>query len=187
MTGRISLRDTAINGLHVMQRIVIGDQRGSLERLFCAQELAGILFGRSVRQINRTMTHKRGTVRGMHFQNPPFAEMKIVTCTSGRVFDVALDLRKGSSTFLHWHGEILDSKEHRSLIIPEGCAHGFQTLTDDCEMLYLHTADYTRDAEGGVSPRDARTDIRWPLPISELSERDASHPHLSQEYLGVAL
>lgn len=164
-----------------------GDARGFLERLYCDAELASALGSRRIQQVNRTLTASRGTVRGMHFQHPPAAEVKIVSCLRGRVFDVAVDLREGSSTFLHWHGEILGGDEHRSLIIPEGCAHGFQTLTDDCEMLYLHTASYTPASEDGVHPNDPRLAIEWPEPISTLSARDGSHPLLPPEFNGISL
>ena len=97
------------------------------------------------------MTASRGTVRGMHFQHPPHAETKFVSCLRGEVFDVAVDLRNGSPTFLHWHAEILSADNHRTLVIPEGFAHGFQTLSDDCEMLYFHTAAYNPEAEGGLN------------------------------------
>lgn len=185
--SRISLVETSIPLVRVLERDFIGDRRGGLRRLFCDQELADILQGRVIRQINQTITHARGTVRGMHFQYPPHAEMKIVTCTKGRVFDVALDLRRDSRTFLKWHAEILDGTSSRSLFIPEGCAHGFQTLDDDCEMLYFHTSAYLKEAEGGIHPNDPCVGIVWPLPFTELSERDASHPMLTHDYVGIDL
>jgi dTDP-4-dehydrorhamnose 3,5-epimerase len=123
----------------------------------------------------------------MHFQLPPHAEMKLVSCMRGRVFDVVVDLRHGSPTFLQWHGEELSAESGRTLCIPEGFAHGFQTLTDDCEMLYLHTAAYEAAAERGVSPVDPRVAIRWPLPIAQLSERDAGHAPLADDYAGIRL
>lgn len=98
----------------------------------------------------------------MHFQRTPHAEMKLVSCVRGLVFDVAVDLRRGSPTFLRWHSELLSADNHKTLVIPEGFAHGFQTLTDDCEMLYLHTTAYAPDAEAGLNPQDARLAIAWP-------------------------
>jgi dTDP-4-dehydrorhamnose 3,5-epimerase len=123
----------------------------------------------------------------MHFQHPPHAETKFVSCLRGEVFDVAVDLRQGSPTFLHWHAEILTADNHKTLVIPEGCAHGFQTLTKDCEMLYLHTNAYRADAEGGLNAIDTRLAILWPLPITEQSERDSTHPFVSEDFCGVTV
>src|SRR5437867_11965562 len=137
MSSRFDVRRTPIEGLHVVRREPIGDRRGFLERLFCAEDLKSLVGERHIQQINLTHTSRRGTTRGMHFQRPPFAEMKFVSCVRGRIFDVAVDLRRNSPTFLRWYGEVLSSDSHTALVIPEGFAHGFQTLTDDCELLYL--------------------------------------------------
>ena len=153
--------------------------------MFCSQELAELLGDRRIAQINHTFTAKTGTVRGMHFQHPPHAETKYVACLRGTVFDVAVDLRRDSPTFLHWHGEVLSGDNHRTLVIPEGFAHGFQTLIEDCEMLYLHTHPYVPGAEGGLNAMDSRLAIAWPLPISERSARDTDHPLLTEEFIGI--
>ena len=121
----------------------------------------------------------------MHYQLPPSAEAKIVSCLRGAAFDVAVDLRRDSPTFLQWHAETLSAENHRSLVIPEGVAHGFQALADDCELLYFHTAAYDPAAERGLHPGDPRLAIAWPLPVERLSERDASHPPLTPEFDGV--
>jgi dTDP-4-dehydrorhamnose 3,5-epimerase len=143
--------------------------------------------GRAIAQINHTLTTRTGTVRGLHVQRPPHAEMKIVTCLRGAVFDVAVDLRGGSPTFLQWHAEHLTAENRRWLVIPEGFAHGFQTLTDDCEMLYLHSASYMPSAEGGLDATDPRLAIPWPLPIAERSPRDEGHKRLTAEFEGMQL
>jgi dTDP-4-dehydrorhamnose 3,5-epimerase len=108
-----------------------------------------------------------------------------VNCLRGEVFDVAVDLRHGSPTFLHWHAEILSANNHRTLLIPEGFAHGFQTLTEDCELLYFHTAAYQPSAEGGLNAQDSKLDIRWPEPVIELSSRDAAHPSVNVAFVGL--
>jgi dTDP-4-dehydrorhamnose 3,5-epimerase len=185
MNSRFDLLATPLPGLTLMQRKPFADSRGYLERLFCAQELQGLLPGKTIVQINRTLTTRRGTVRGMHFQYPPYAETKLVSCLHGEVFDVAVDLRQGSPTFLHWYGEILSDDNHKTLVIPEGFAHGFQTLSDGCAMLYLHTGAYRPNAEGGLHSQDQRLAIRWPLPIGELSPRDAAHPLLLDDFVGI--
>lgn len=183
--SRLHFTDLPLSGLKLIQRQPIGDGRGYLSRLFCAEELAATGWVKAIAQINYTYTAKCGTVRGLHFQYPPHAEMKFVQCLRGEVFDVAVDLRRGSSTFLHWHAEVLSEENHRTLIIPEGFAHGFQALADGCEMLYFHTAAYCKEAEAGLHALDPRLDIHWPLPISDLSQRDSEHPGIGDEFQGV--
>lgn len=183
--SRFTLNATPLAGLTLVQRHPIGDQRGYLERLYCCDELADLLDGRAIAQINRTLTVKTGTVRGLHFQYPPHAETKLITCLKGEVFDVAIDLRQGSPTCLHWHAERLSADNHRTLVIPEGFAHGFQTLAANCELLYLHTAPYQADAEGALNAVDPRLAIAWPLPIAERSARDQAHPLLEEGFIGI--
>lgn len=184
--SRFSVMQTPISGLKLIERKSLSDQRGFFERLFCIRELESMMNDRSIVQINHTFTAKRGVVRGLHFQHPPHAEMKIVTCLQGEIFDVAVDLREGSS-FLQWHAELLSAGNFRTLVIPEGFAHGFQALTDDCELIYLHTARYDPKEEGGLSPLDPRLAIEWPLAISELSDRDKSHPMIDESFKGLVV
>lgn len=187
MSSRFDIQDMPIQGLRLLQRKPIGDNRGYLERMYCSEELISLIPGKSIVQINHTLTVQRGTVRGMHYQQPPHAETKFVSCMCGEVFDVAVDLRRDSLTFLHWHAEILTADNKKTLVIPEGFAHGFQTLTKDCEMLYLHTTAYRADAEGGLNASDPRLGIQWPLPIAEQSARDSAHPIVSEDFNGMAL
>lgn len=186
MSTRFDILDTPLSGLRLLQRKPIGDSRGYLERLFCADELQALVPGKHIAQINHTLTASRGTVRGLHFQRPPHAETKFVSCLRGEVFDVAVDLRHNSPTFLRWHAELLSADNHKTLVIPEGFAHGFQTLTDNCEMLYFHTAAYQPGAEGGLNAQDSRLAIQWLLPVAGLSPRDAAHPLLNDDFTGVA-
>lgn len=174
--SRFTVSNLPLAGLKLVERQRIGDSRGFLSRLFCAEELAAAGWAKPIAQINHTYTAMRGTVRGMHFQRPPHTEMKLVSCIRGEIWDVAVDVRAGSPTFLHWHAERLSADSGRALLIPEGFAHGFQTLTDDAELLYCHSAAYNAGAEAGLNPLDERLAITWPLPISELSARDAAHP-----------
>lgn len=185
MTSRFHVRETPLRGLKLIQRKPISDQRGSLERLFCADELEPLTSGKCVAQINHTVTTRSGAVRGLHFQLPPYAEIKFVSCLRGEVFDVAVDLRQGSPTFLLWHAEVLSADNHLTFAIPEGFAHGFQTLRDGCEMLYVHTAPYRPTHEGGLNAKDPRLGVRWPRDITEWSERDASFPFLTADFDGV--
>ncbi len=183
--SRLKLRETALPGVGVIERHALGDQRGWFERLFCDEELQPVLGGRRIRQINRSFTAELGVVRGLHFQYPPSAETKVVSCLRGEVFDVAVDLRAGSKTFLQWHGEHLSADNRRSLLIPEGFAHGFQTLVDDCELLYLHTAPYDADREGGYDALDPKIGIDWPLAISRRSPRDEGLPTVPDDFEGI--
>jgi dTDP-4-dehydrorhamnose 3,5-epimerase len=187
MSGRFDVRETTLPGMYLLQRTPQSDERGWLERLYCATDLADVLGTRTIAQVNRTLTRTKATVRGMHFQVQPSAEAKIVSCLRGAIFDVAVDLRRDSPTFLQWHGEMLSEENRRSLFIPEGFAHGLQTVVDDCELLYLHTAAHDPAAERGVHPLDPRVAIEWPLAIGDLSERDASHPLLGPEFDGIVV
>jgi dTDP-4-dehydrorhamnose 3,5-epimerase len=184
---RFDIEPTPLADLMLLKRNIIGDHRGYFERLFCHTELEPLLGKRAIVQINHSYTAREATVRGMHFQHPPHAELKMVCCLRGKVFDVAIDLRHDSKTFLKWHGETLTAENWHTLIIPEGFAHGFQTLTDDCELLYLHTAAYAPTAEAGINPLDPRLGITWPHPINDLSDRDADHPFLTDSFAGLYL
>jgi dTDP-4-dehydrorhamnose 3,5-epimerase len=185
--SRFTVETLPLAGLRAVTRQRVGDNRGFLSRIFCADELAEAGWAKPIAQINHTFTARRGTVRGMHFQRPPNAEMKLVTCLKGEIWDVAVDLRSGSPTFLQWHAETLSAENGRALLLPEGFAHGFQALTDEVELLYCHSAAYVPAAEGGLNPRDRRLAIEWPLPISEMSNRDTQHPVLDEEFAGVAV
>src|SRR5690606_18115935 len=162
----MKLHATPIAGLWEVQTEPRGDERGQLTRLFCADQFNTIRPGLRFVQTNLSFTAQRGTVRGMHFQRAPALEAKLVRCLRRRVFDVAVDLRAGSPTFRRWHAVELSQDNHRQLFIPEGCAHGFQTLSDDVELLYQHTAAYAPDCEGGVRHDDPALAIAWPLPVS---------------------
>lgn len=176
---------TPIIGLHLLKRSQKSDNRGFFERLFCQKTLSMILETRTIRQINHSFTATEGTVRGLHFQFPPHAEMKIVSCIKGEVFDIAVDLRRDSPTFLRYYSEILSEKNSLSMVIPEGFAHGFQTLTNDCELLYLHTADYCPHKEGALNALDPRLGIEWPRLILNRSYRDSQHEMISDKFLGI--
>ena len=183
--NRFTLEKTPLSGLFVLKRQPLADDRGYFERLFCENDLREALSGKHIAQINHSFTLKQGTVRGMHFQRPPCAETKIVTCLRGEVWDVAVDVRRGSPTFLSWHGEILSARNCRSLYIPEGFAHGFQTLTDDCAMLYMHTEPFNQASEAALSIVDPRLAIDWPLPVTGLSPRDKDHAPITDDFSGI--
>jgi dTDP-4-dehydrorhamnose 3,5-epimerase len=179
MSARFAISTTPLPGLVELKTNPRGDARGYFERLYCIEELGPYVPATGIKQINRTLTRTRGTVRGMHFQFPPHAETKLILCLRGEVFDVAVDLRRDSPGYLHWHATVLSATNNRMVVIPTGCAHGFQTLTEECELLYFHTADYHPAAEGGINPCDPSIAIAWPLPVVGLSERDAALPEVA--------
>lgn len=178
---------TPLNDLKVVQRKAFDDHRGFLSRFYCADEFAERGVNKRIAQINHTLTCKKGAVRGLHFQRPPHAETKLVSCLKGEIWDVAVDLRCDSPTFLQWHGEILSAENRKSLLIPEGFAHGFQALTENCELIYLHTETYHPEAEDALNVVDPKLSIIWPLPIGDLSDRDRNHPLIDQNFLGIKL
>ena len=186
-SARFDIIDTTLAGLKIVQRKPIADDRGFFARFYCAEEFKVAGLCKPVTQINHTLTKRLGAVRGLHFQYPPHAEAKVVSCIRGKIFDVAVDVRRGSPTFLKWYGDILSSENQNSLLIPEGFAHGFQTITADCELLYLHTADYSADAEGALHHADPQIGISWPLSVTELSAHDQNHPYVDESFLGVEL
>lgn len=183
----MKLHPTPLAGLYEIAHTPVGDARGRFTRLFCEQELAPVRSGLHFAQINLSETQGRGTVRGMHYQMPPAAEAKLIRCLRGRVFDVAVDLRAGSSTFLQWHAVELAEDNDRAIFIPEGFAHGFQALTDEAHLLYLHTARWTPACEAGLHYGDPRLVIAWPLPVAMVSDRDRSYPRIDDSFTGVCL
>lgn len=185
--SRFQFHSSALNGLRVAERKAIGDERGFLSRIFCADDLREAGWSWPVSQINHSLTKVLGTVRGMHFQSPPAAEAKLVSCIRGAVWDVAVDLRGESPTFLQWHAEELSAANRRALLIPPGFAHGFQALEPDSELVYVHSASYSPSHEGALNPRDPRLAIRWPLDIAAISEKDANSPMIGPDFKGVAL
>jgi dTDP-4-dehydrorhamnose 3,5-epimerase len=154
------------------------DDRGVFSRFFCSRELAPLIGPREIVNVNFSRTSRKGSLRGLHFQRAPHREMKLVRCLRGSVYDVIVDLRRESATFLQWHGEILSAENHLMLVVPEGFAHGFQALDDESELLYLTTAFYEAGAEGGVRYDDPALSLAWPLPVADISGKDAGHPLL---------
>lgn len=187
MSGRFELLQEPMEGLKLLRRKRFGDERGYLSRLFDAEDMSDLGWRGGVFQINETVTKRAGTVRGMHYQHPPFAEAKLVTCLAGRVEDVVVDIRAGSPTFLKHFSVELSDDNALSLLIPEGFAHGFQTRVDDVRMIYAHSAPYRPEAEGGLHPLDPALAIAWPIAIEALSDRDRSHAPLEFDFPGVVL
>ena len=176
---------TEMAGSFVIDVDPFTDERGWFARFYCKNEFKKIGHSKEWVQLNHSSTNKRGTIRGMHFQNRPFSEIKMVKCIAGSIYDVIIDLRNGSSTFLHWFGIILSAENKKMLYIPEGFAHGFQCLEDKCELIYHHSEFYTPEAEAGIPFDDPKINIQWPLPTTNLSVRDRNHPYLNENFNGI--
>lgn len=176
---------TTIDGAYEVYSLPNSDERGSLERLFCERELWQILCDKYIKQINYSKTALKGTIRGLHYQKSPHLEAKLIRCVQGEVWDVMVDLRKNSKTWLHWYATKLGPELNKSIFIPEGCAHGFQALTDNVEMLYCHTANYEPASEGGIAYNDPAIGVDWPVEITYISARDKSHPFVGEGFNGV--
>ena len=178
---------TPLEGAAEIQCFPIRDHRGWFARYFCQKELSELNGGREIQQINSSLTIKRGAIRGLHFQNPPYAEDKIVRCIAGRIFDVIVDIRKGSPTFGHWHSVTLDAEEMNMVYIPKGFVHGFQTLDDNCQILYLHTEFHNHESEGGFRFDSPMLAIPWPIEITDISERDRNLNYLEPSFEGIEI
>lgn len=178
--------ETALAGAFVASSRPFCDHRGRFARLFDRDILSAIHADRAIVQINHSLTIAAGAVRGMHFQRAPHFEAKWVRCIRGRVFDVAVDLRGGSPTFLQHVSVELSEKAANAFFIPEGCAHGFQVIEPGSELLYLHTQSYVPSAEGGVRWDDPLLAIDWPCPVTDISQRDQSHPLLTHDFEGLS-
>lgn len=174
-------------GLARIHRCRHGDERGAFARLFCVDELAEAGWHWPLAQVNHSITHGRGTVRGLHFQHAPHAEAKLVSCVAGEVWDVAVDVRAGSPTFLHWHAERLSAENGTALLLPPGFAHGFQVLSESAELVYCHSAAYAPASEAGLHVADPRLAIAWPRPPQCLSDRDAAFVAVTASFQGVVL
>jgi dTDP-4-dehydrorhamnose 3,5-epimerase len=187
MDVEMKIRDTGVEGIYVVESAPSVDHRGAFYRVFCDEELCNVLNGRRILQINHSRTEAIGAIRGLHYQRPPYAEMKLVRCLKGKVWDVAVDIRKNSTSFLQWWAEVLTPTNSRMMIIPEGCAHGFQVLEPGSELLYMHTALFSKNSEGGIRYNDPMINIPWPLPVGDISKRDLNHALLKKHFSGIEL
>ncbi len=178
---------TKLAGSYVVDIEAAKDERGWFARTFDKEEFKQIGFNSEWVQLNHSFTNVKGTIRGMHYQLPPFAEIKLVRCIGGVVFDVIIDLRETSTTFLQWFGIELSPANKKMIYIPEGFAHGFQTLTDNCELIYHHSEFYKTGSEGGIKYNDALINIQWPDEVTNISQRDEQHPLLYKNFTGIKI
>lgn len=174
--------DTNIEGVYIIELDPHQDERGVFSRIYCKKELREIGVDKDFVQANYSHTLKKGTIRGLHFQSSPAEEAKIIKCLNGKVFDVAVDLRKKSPTYLNWVSVELSKENMKMIYIPEGCAHGFQTLEDNCEMLYFHSEYYKPEYERTINYKDEQINIDWPLDITEISDKDFKAKNIIENF-----
>lgn len=161
------------------------DSRGFFTRVFCEKEFGDQQLVTHFVQANHSGTKGKGVIRGMHFQHMPHSEVKLVKCVQGAIFDVIVDVRKGSPTFLQWFGAELTAENRRMMYVPAGFAHGFQSLSDYSEITYMVSNFYNKESEGGVKYDDPAVNIEWPLPVSLVSEKDNNISLIDSTFQGV--
>ena len=181
----MKIKSLPIHGAFEVQYTNISDDRGSFKRLFCSDELKEKISNKQIVQTNLSETSHKGSIRGMHYQKYPKSEIKLIHCIQGSVFDVMVDLRESSKTFLQWYGLELSANKNNMVVIPEGCAHGFQSLSNNTKLIYFHTEFYEPKYESGIHYDDKLINIDWPLDVEYISERDRGHKFLQKNYKGL--
>lgn len=176
---------TGLNGSFIVIPEPFTDERGWFARTYCKNEFAKIGHAGEWVQMNHSFTKQKGSIRGMHYQPPPHSEIKLVRCIAGAAYDVIIDLRKDSPTFLHFFGAEISAANKKMMYIPEGFAHGFQTLTDDCELVYNHSQFYTPGVEAAIKYNDPAININWPMTVSSISAKDDNHPNIDSNFKGI--
>jgi dTDP-4-dehydrorhamnose 3,5-epimerase len=179
------VNETPLHGLMKITRKIHWDERGFFSKIFCAKDFEDLQLFNAPIQVNYSFNEKLGTVRGLHYQAPPYMEKKLVSCVRGKVWDVAIDLRKASPTFLHWHAEVLSADNGISLLIPEGFGHGFQTLEEGASLIYCHSQIHVPSGDTGLNPLDPVLKVEWPTQITSLSEKDRSWTFIDESFQGV--
>jgi dTDP-4-dehydrorhamnose 3,5-epimerase len=173
----MTFRETRIPGVLIIEPDLFPDERGAFIRAWLPEEFAARGLDTHLAQASVAINRARGTIRGMHYQTAPFEEVKLIRAIRGAIYDVALDLRRDSPTFLQWTGAELTADTHRMLYVPRGCAHGYQTLTDDARVFYFVSAAYSPAHQAGVRWNDPAFGIEWPLGVpAVINQRDATYP-----------
>lgn len=173
-------RETKLDGAYLIDLEKRGDDRGFFARVYSQDEFESYGLTTRIAQANTSFSKHRGTLRGMHFQSAPHREAKLVRCTMGALYDVIIDLRPESPTFKQWIGAELSASNHAMLYVPEGFAHGFQTLVDDTEVMYMVSEFYAPQAEGGVRFNDPAFAVRWPEEVTVVSDKDRDWPDFTE-------
>ena len=187
MGGRMKFVEAPLAGAYVIELEPFRDERGLFARTFCQKEFTEIGFHKQIVQINHSVTMQKGAIRGMHYQCPPACETKIIRCVQGKVFDVMVDIRAGSPTWMQWYGIELSKDNLRMVYIPAGFAHGFQTLTNNAELIYHHSEFYSPEYELGLRFDDPAIAIKWPLPLGPISTKDLSYLLIDNNFKGIEI
>ena len=185
MDQKLIFRKAFIDGLLLIEPTVFNDERGSFCRLFCKEEFENIGISIDIKQINISYNKFRGTIRGLHYQSPPSTESKIIRCCQGEIFDIAVDIRKKSKTYLSVFNINLSSENNLMLFIPFGFAHGFQILTNNVYVEYYHSDFFVKELDTGIFYKDKTLNIQWPLKVTNISERDKGLPAIDERFGGV--
>jgi dTDP-4-dehydrorhamnose 3,5-epimerase len=178
----MELINTYLSGVYIVKPNPIVDNRGFFVRTYCKQEFLSIGFDKNFVQFNHSFNLSKGTIRGLHFQKPPYAEKKYVRCVNGSIFDVVVDIRKDSPTYLQYFNVELSFFNMLGLIIPEGCAHGFQVLEDNTSIIYHHSEFYHPNSEKGLRYDDPVLSIHWPLEVKHISDRDKNFAFIDHQF-----
>lgn len=181
----MTFTETKLKGSFIVDLNLFTDERGAFARTYCKRDFKEIGHDKEFVQFNQSYNTHKGTLRGMHYQIPPFKEIKLVRCIRGAVYDVIIDIRQNSSTFLQYFAVELSADNRRSLYIPEGFAHGFQTLEDNTELVYHHSEYYTPNANSGLYYLDPVFNIQWPIAVSKISEKDKNLKLIDQSFKGI--
>lgn len=176
---------TDITGLFVIDLEPFEDHRGHFSRIFCQKEFQEAGLVSEFVQVNHSTTFRKGTIRGLHYQIPPFSEVKVIRCVRGSVIDIVVDIRKSSPTFLRYFAVELSETNNRMIYIPEGFAHGFQTLQDHSSLIYQHSNFYQPNSERGIRYDEPRLGISWPLEVTDISEKDHRQGVLPLDFIGI--
>jgi len=185
MDQKLIFRKTFIDGLLLIEPTVSNDERGSFFRLFCKEEFQNFGINIDIKQTNISFNKAIGTIRGLHYQSPPSTESKIIRCCQGEIFDIAVDIRKNSKTYLSFFSVNLSSKNKLMLFIPNGFMHGFQTLTNNVYVEYYHSDFFVEKLDNGISYQDKILNIKWPLKVTNISEKDKGLPMIDEVFGGI--
>jgi len=184
MGEKLKFSPTPLQGAYIVTPNLLKDNRGEFFRTYCKTEFTEIKFDKEFVQMNHSINYRRGTMRGLHFQSPRAPEEKLIQCIRGSVYDVIVDIRKKSPTFMKYYAINLNPIDKQMIFVPAGCAHGFLTLEDNSELTYSHSQTYNPSEEKGLRFDDPMINIDWPNAIEHISERDSSHPHVGESFKG---
>ena len=176
--SKLKITPLRLDGTYLVETLPFQDSRGIFSRFFCNQEMEKLLPGKTIVNVNFSKNYRKGAVRGLHCQKEPFAELKMPRCIRGRILDIFVDVRRNSPTYLQWDSVELSAENMKMVVIPEGFVHGFQSLEDNTEIMYLSTQYFSSENEVALNIRDPKLNIKLPIPITDISERDENHPFI---------